>query len=108
MSEFNFPIYPDLKDKTVLITGGGSGIGESFVEAFVKQECKVAFNSIWTCGNNHFCFFSKFVVLKVSIAWFIVEYLGESQLTFLEHKVLKFLCRQLKKTREVMFFSPHI
>ena len=46
MSEFNFPIYPDLKDKTVLITGGGSGIGASFVEAFVRQGCKVAFFDI--------------------------------------------------------------
>ena len=46
MAEFNFPIYPDLKDKTVLITGGGSGIGASFVEAFVSQGCKVAFIDI--------------------------------------------------------------
>ena len=42
MAEINFPIYPDLKDKTVLITGGGSGIGASFVEAFVRQGCRVA------------------------------------------------------------------
>ena len=40
MDKLNFPIYPDLKDKTVLITGGGSGIGASFVEAFVRQGCK--------------------------------------------------------------------
>ena len=46
MDELNFPIYPDLKDKTVLITGGGSGIGASFVEAFVRQGCKVAFIDI--------------------------------------------------------------
>ena len=46
MAEFKFPIYPDLKDKTVLITGGGSGIGASFVEAFGRQRCKVAFIDI--------------------------------------------------------------
>ena len=46
MAEFNFPIYPDLKDKTVLITGGGSGIGAAFVEAFVMQGSQVAFFDI--------------------------------------------------------------
>ena len=46
MAEFNFPIYQDLKDKTVLITGGGSGIGASFVKAFVRQGCQVAFFDI--------------------------------------------------------------
>jgi len=46
MAEFKFPIYPDLKDKTVLISGGGSGIGASFVEAFVRQGCKVTFLDI--------------------------------------------------------------
>jgi len=46
MAELEFPIYTDLKDKTVLITGGGSGIGAYFVEAFVRQGCKVAFFDI--------------------------------------------------------------
>ena len=46
MDKLNFPIYPDLKDKTVLITGGGSGIGASFVEAFAKQGSRVAFIDI--------------------------------------------------------------
>jgi len=52
MAEFKFPIYPDLKDKTVLITGGGSGIGASFVEAFVRQGCKVAFIDIQEDSSN--------------------------------------------------------
>ena len=46
MDRLNFPIYPDLKDKTVLITGGGSGIGATFVEAFAKQGSRVAFIDI--------------------------------------------------------------
>lgn len=36
-------IYPSLKDRVVLVTGGGSGIGESIVEHFCDQGSKVAF-----------------------------------------------------------------
>jgi NAD(P)-dependent dehydrogenase (short-subunit alcohol dehydrogenase family) len=39
-------VYPSLKDKRVLITGGGSGIGEGVVEAFVRQGAQVAFVDI--------------------------------------------------------------
>lgn len=39
-------IYPSLKGRTVLITGGGSGIGESIVEHFAAQGSKVAFLDI--------------------------------------------------------------
>ena len=46
MDKLNFPTYPDLKDKTILITGGGSGIGASFVEAFARQGSRVAFIDI--------------------------------------------------------------
>jgi D-xylose 1-dehydrogenase len=36
-------VYPSLKGRTVLVTGGGSGIGESIVEHFAAQGCKVGF-----------------------------------------------------------------
>ena len=39
-------IYPSLKDKVVLITGGAQGIGESIVEQFITQNSKVAFLDI--------------------------------------------------------------
>ena len=35
--------YPSLRDKRVIITGGGSGIGAGLVEAFVAQGSRVAF-----------------------------------------------------------------
>jgi NAD(P)-dependent dehydrogenase (short-subunit alcohol dehydrogenase family) len=38
-----FAIYPSLKDKSVLVTGGASGIGALTVEAFAAQGAKVAF-----------------------------------------------------------------
>jgi D-xylose 1-dehydrogenase len=39
-------IYPSLKDRTVLITGGGSGIGEEIVRHFARQGAIVAFIDI--------------------------------------------------------------
>jgi len=36
-------IFPDLKDASVFITGGGSGIGASLTEGFLRQGAKVAF-----------------------------------------------------------------
>ena len=38
-----FAIYPSLKDKPVLVTGGASGIGAMTVAAFAEQGAKVAF-----------------------------------------------------------------
>jgi NAD(P)-dependent dehydrogenase (short-subunit alcohol dehydrogenase family) len=38
--------YPSLRDRRVFVTGGGSGIGESIVEAFARQGAQVAFVDI--------------------------------------------------------------
>lgn len=39
-------LYSDLKDKVVLVTGGGSGIGAAIVRGFAAQGCKVSFIDI--------------------------------------------------------------
>ncbi|MEC8477244.1 MAG: SDR family NAD(P)-dependent oxidoreductase, partial [SAR324 cluster bacterium] len=44
--KIQYPSYLDLRDRIVLITGGGSGIGAAFVEAFVLQGSRVAFLDI--------------------------------------------------------------
>lgn len=36
-------IYPDLKDASVFITGGGAGIGAALTEGFLRQGARVAF-----------------------------------------------------------------
>jgi D-xylose 1-dehydrogenase len=42
--------YPSLKGRTVLVTGGASGIGESIVRHFARQGSKVAFLDIQDVG----------------------------------------------------------
>lgn len=42
----SYAIYPSLNNKCVVITGGGSGIGATLVEAFVAQGARVYFLDI--------------------------------------------------------------
>ena len=39
-------IYPDLKDKTVIVTGGAGGIGEAITRTFHAQGARVGFLDI--------------------------------------------------------------
>jgi NAD(P)-dependent dehydrogenase (short-subunit alcohol dehydrogenase family) len=39
-------VYPDLEGKSVIVTGGGSGIGAAIVRAFVRQKARVGFIDI--------------------------------------------------------------
>lgn len=47
------PIFPDLKDASVYITGGGSGIGAALTDGFMAQGAKVAF--IGRSDATEFC-----------------------------------------------------
>ena len=46
MSQAAVATYPSLADKTVIVTGGGSGIGESITTHFARQGAKVGFLDI--------------------------------------------------------------
>ena len=51
----NLPLYKDLATASVLITGGGSGIGAALTEGFARQGAKVAFIDIDAGASNALC-----------------------------------------------------
>ena len=73
-------IYPSLKNKVVLITGGAQGIGESIVEQFIKQESKVAFLDIDEKAAE--AFIDEFAIKPLAVNF-----------NFSREQILKLLCQ---------------
>ena len=48
-------VYKDLKDASVFITGGGSGIGAALTEGFLAQGARVGFVGLDETANQGFC-----------------------------------------------------
>ncbi|MGN6469548.1 MAG: SDR family NAD(P)-dependent oxidoreductase, partial [Rhizobiaceae bacterium] len=48
-------LFPDLQGASVLITGGGSGIGAALTEGFVRQGARVAFIDIADAPSKALC-----------------------------------------------------
>lgn len=55
LSNGQTPQFPDLRDQTVFITGGGSGIGAEFTRAFSEQGARVGFVCLRRKTANQLC-----------------------------------------------------
>lgn len=55
VTDQRYPEYPELRDASVFITGGGSGIGAYFVHAFAMQGARVAFVSLDVTSAQRLC-----------------------------------------------------
>jgi NAD(P)-dependent dehydrogenase (short-subunit alcohol dehydrogenase family) len=51
----SYATYPSLRDRVVLVTGGGGGIGASIVEHFAAQGSRVAFVDIDDVASERLC-----------------------------------------------------
>ena len=51
----SFATYPSLVDRSVLITGGASGIGAAFVEGFARQGARVALLDVDDASASSLC-----------------------------------------------------
>lgn len=51
----SFASYPSLRDRVVFVTGGASGIAESFVEHFAAQGAQVAFVDVKAAEAEDLC-----------------------------------------------------
>jgi NAD(P)-dependent dehydrogenase (short-subunit alcohol dehydrogenase family) len=51
----SYATYPTLRERVVLVTGGGSGIGASIVEHFCAQGSRVAFLDIDRSASERLC-----------------------------------------------------
>ena len=63
MAMQDLPVFPDLKDASVFITGGGSGIGAALTEGFLRQGARVAF-----CQRSEASAFCDAMAAETSIA----------------------------------------
>lgn len=46
MKQSQYAVYPSLRDRVVVVTGGATGIGESLVRHFARQGARVAFMDV--------------------------------------------------------------